>query len=260
MVDEVRCFSLLLGNGIGKMKRLRSYTNKRFRSLTKNLESYGQLRDPEVLHAIRVDVKKIKVVLNLMDASVKKFKGHRQFIPFRTIFRRAGEIRQSDVLYKLLLLYEISGVPDSEIPKAGKSDVLSGAFQKEVPQFMTIVKLHKKKLVKVAGSVDKAEAKKYLKKKEYQIKQLLFPSFSLKDLHKARKIAKELIYLRWLEDRSRNDAFYKDVEKIVGLWHDKQMLMPVLRKNKAADELKRLKTTSKADLATLKAKIAKHYK
>ena len=128
------------------MKQLKDYSKKRFKILKDSLESYRHILDPEKLHQIRVEIKKIKVIINLINSCAHKFKGHRHFVPFRTIFRRAGEIRQPEIFYRLLLLYQIGGVSDAKIPKSKKIDVLSQAFQKDVPQFIESVSIQKKKL------------------------------------------------------------------------------------------------------------------
>lgn len=242
------------------MKQLISYGRKRFKTLTRSLQSYGHLQDPEVLHEIRVEVKKIKVLLNLVNASEKKFKGHQQFIPFRTIFRRAGEIRQPEVVYKLLLRYQIGGVKDGQIPKSGKSDKLILAFQRETSGFIETVKSQKKRIGRYVEKISKTDARKYLKKKRREVERLLFPSFRNENLHMARKITKEVIYLCWLDRKLNQDTFYKDIEDIIGVWHDKQVLLPILRKAKAMDEVTRLKESSKIDLRNLKKRVREYYK
>lgn len=240
------------------MKQLKAYANKQFKSLADDLESYRHLQDTEVLHKIRVEIKKIKVVLNLINYSVKKFKGHQHFIPFRTIFRKAGAIRQPEVLYKLLLLYQVGGVTDGQIPRSTKLDKLSKAFQKEVPLFIESEKKQREKIKKYFDQVSKDNARKYVKKKRRELEQLLFPTFNKTSLHRARKICKEVVYLHWVDNRPKPDPFFNEVENMIGKWHDKQVLLPILKKNKATDEVSKLSTACQEDLINLK-KLVSHY-
>jgi CHAD domain-containing protein len=240
------------------VKQLKVYANKQFKALKDDLESYHHLQDSEVLHKIRVEIKKIKVVLNLINYGVKKFKGHQRFIPFRTIFRRAGAIRQPEVLYKLLLLYQIGGVADEQIPKSKKLDKLSKAFQKEVPLFIESIKAQKKKIKKYFDQLAKDDTHNYVKKKKRELERLLFPTFNKAGLHKARKICKEVVYLHWVDNQPKPDPFFNEVENIIGQWHDKQVLLPIVKKNKAVDEVSKLTTASQEDLINLK-KLVSHY-
>jgi CHAD domain-containing protein len=241
------------------VKKLKQYARQRFKKLTDSLTSYGHVQDPAEIHNIRVEIKKIKALINMVNFCVRNFKSHQQFVPLRTIFRRAGEIRQPEVVYQLLLLYQIGGILDAQIPKSVKTDKLSAAFQKEVPQFLASVKLQSKKIKVFYKKVSKAEARKYLKNQKLELKKSLFPTFDKVMLHKSRKIIKEIIYLYWVEKNQKLPRFYKEAETIIGQWHDKQVLLPVLRKSKATDEIATLTAACKDDIIKLKKRIAAYY-
>jgi len=241
------------------VKKLVVYSNKQFKSLTADLKSYHHLQDPEVLHNIRVSIKKIKVALNLTNYAVKKFKGHQHFIPLRTIFRKAGAIRQPEVLYQLLLQYQVGGVTDEQIPRSNKLDKLCYNFQKDAPVFIESVKTKRKEIKKYFEQVSKEEARKYVKKKRRELKRFLFPTFNKKNLHTARKICKEVVYLNWVENSSKPDPFFYEVENIIGQWHDKQVLLPIVRKNKEGNEVSRLAAACQEDLVKLKNLVSHYY-
>ncbi|MBY0435501.1 MAG: CHAD domain-containing protein [Cyclobacteriaceae bacterium] len=241
------------------MKEARVFANKKLNGLTKALKSLQHIQDPDLLHKVRVEIKQIKTLINLIGFSVKGYKSHRHYIPFRNIFRQAGVIRQPGVMYKLLLRHQINGVADSDIPRSNKIDRLSAAFQKETPQLIAMVKAHGKKLLKHAEEVPQSRAKKYLRKKRNELERLLFPTFSNKSLHKARKTIKELIYLQWINGKKRPGDFLTNAENIIGQWHDKQMLLAIVKKKKAVDEIQKLDAACHTDLTSLKKLIADHY-
>jgi CHAD domain-containing protein len=224
------------------------------------LKSYAHIQDPEVLHAIRVEVKRIKGVLNLISFSVKKFNAHKHFIPFRTIFRQAGKIRETEVLYKLLLKYKIEGVKDAQLPDEKKINRLRIAFQKNLPGFLITLKGEKKKLSKVIRKVEKPDVENYLKKKKKELKRLLFPTFSKKTLHKARKIVKEIIYLSQVASKHKSDTFYGKLESTIGQWHDTTLLLPILKRNNQMDDVHHLKAMTKENLTSLKELTLQRYK
>ena len=239
------------------MKDLKTYATKRFKGLTDNLISYQQVEDPEVLHLIRLESKKIKSILNLLQYGIKSFKGHKHYIPFRTIFRRAGEIRQPEVIYKLLLQYQLEGITDSQIPKTDQVERLTLIFRDDVPKFKSLVSTQRKRLKKYNEVLSKKKARKYITKRRLELKALLFPDFQSASLHKTRKIIKEVIFLKWIDKKSI--TFYKKIEKIIGLWHDKQVVLGMLNNDKYKNQVSILIASCQEDLTILARTIHSFY-
>jgi CHAD domain-containing protein len=239
-------------------KPLKKYLDKRFKKLTESVAGFHHLHDGDALHRIRIEIKKLKTIINLIHFSYPTFKGHANFIPLRLIFRKAGEIRESEVLYQLLLAYEIDGVADEYIPTSNEADQLSMAFQKSVPQFLKMINKCKKRLVKSCKKVSADSYRDYLKKCKRLLKPLLFPALQRVKLHKARKLIKEIIHLMELSDKVKKRAFFQNAEIIIGHWHDKQILFPLLKKIRNPEKSIQLRTKSRQDLIQLR-KITAHY-
>jgi CHAD domain-containing protein len=241
------------------VKALKNYLDKRFGRLKDQLKGYHHLHDRDTLHNIRTEIKKIKTIINLIHFSHPKFKRHANFIPFRSIFRKAGEIRESEVLYQLLLSYEIDGVADEYIPKSIEADQLSIAFQKKVPEFVDIVKERKNKLLKNYKDVSTDSLRDYVKKCKRQLKPLLFPTLQQTKLHAARKLIKEILHLKELGGRAKKDMFLRNVEDLIGQWHDKQILLQLLEKIKNSEKMNQLRAKSRQDVRNLKKLTAQYY-
>src|SRR5882672_8068588 len=122
------------------MKRLKKFASKPFRALAAHLKTVPANHDTETLHQIRIDIKKIKAVLKLTHDSRKKFRSHKYFLPFRSIFRKADAIRQSEVLASLLTKYPEEGrqLPPLEHPSLE-------TFESKVPNYLHTVKVQSKK-------------------------------------------------------------------------------------------------------------------
>lgn len=239
------------------MKELKTYSTRRFRSLADNLKSYQKVEDPKVLHLIRLESKKIKSILNLLQFGIKSFKGHKHYIPFRTIFRRAGEIRQPEIIYKLLLQYQLRGVTDSRIPNTDQVECLTLLFRDDVPKFRVLVRTQRKRLNKYIEALSKKMARKYMTKRRVELKALLFPDFQLASLHKTRKIIKEVIFLKWIDKKSI--TFFKKTEKVIGQWHDKQVVLGMLNGDAYKSQASVLIAACQEDLTILERTIHSFY-
>ncbi|MBI1767172.1 MAG: CHAD domain-containing protein [Bacteroidetes bacterium] len=220
------------------MGRFKKFANHQFKSLVEHLEDYRNKKDQELLHKIRVDIKKIKAILLLTNDRVKGFNGHKNFIPFRTIFRRAGGIREPEVLSSLLLAYNIPGVHDQSID--GNGEKLAISFSNDVHSFIDIVNKQWQKLESAFGKVRKKDLVQYLKKTNKNIKAKLHPEPAIDLIHKVRKSMKEFKYLSQSIQGSRKKRrkFYSAEIELIGDLHDRQVLLNLLNKgNGAADKV-----------------------
>ena len=105
------------------MKRFEKFTQRQVKSLINHLG---------------------EAILQVIHTLVKGFKMHNNFVPFRHIFRRAGEIRDPAVLATLLLRYEIDGINDEMIPYNGER--LTTSFLADTTRLKESVKRQAKKL------------------------------------------------------------------------------------------------------------------
>lgn len=241
------------------MNALKKYLSKRLNRLTNQLKGYHHLHGHDALHQIRIEIKKLKTIIQLIHFSYPQFKARACFTPLRSIFRRAGEIREPELLYRLLLTYEIDGVGDKYIPKASEASQLSIAFQKDVPRFLMIVKSQQKRLTTNCRRVSKDSYKSYIKNLRTELRPLLFPKLRKKMLHKARKLVKEILYLNQVRSNSKKCLFFNQAEKTIGQWHDKQSLLELLKKVKDLEKIELLEARSKEDELELKKEASRYY-
>jgi len=215
------------------VKRLEEYVQSEINSLINHLKDYGRHGKPDALHKIRVDIKKVKAVLGAINGCLKGFKAHKNFIPFRTIFRKAGSIREPDVLVRMLRKYKVDETVDELLP--GNVERSAAAFKSDVPRFIAVVKRSTKKLKASSKQVHYHDFASYLANKKKVLKSQLYPRPKMSIIHKVRKGIKELMYLSELEEdgKKREVKFYDIMQDVIGRLHDKQVLIDLL-KNKNA--------------------------
>lgn len=241
------------------MSALEKYTLKRFSRLKKLLRSYSSDPQVETLHGIRVEIKKVKVILRLINEYEKGFHAHRHFVPLREIFRKAGEIRQPQVYYELLLRHEIQGVDDSLIPGSSAQARLSRDFRREIPVYISVVRIRKNKLGEFLNEISGGQIRKYVKGRKEALRLMLQGNLAANALHKARKVIKEIMYLEAVTKKAgKRDLFFSQMEELIGQWHDRQLLMDVLRKGKSF-ELKRLRSERNVVMRDIRKAIAEFY-
>lgn len=243
------------------MNRIARYARKRFSNLETELISYQHIPEIETLHRIRVEIKKIKALLRLIKYCTRKFKAHKTFVQMRSMFREAGEIRQPEVFYRLLLLYQIKGVRDEAVPNARRTARLSAAYIKLIPEHLETVTEQRKVVEKSARKVTRDCIEKYVRRRKKELRSELYPSLQLDNLHQSRKTMKEIIYLSGLGKggRKKQNRFYRDLETLVGQWHDRQMLTFELIRHKTTAEVKRLTNENEADIRRIRRMVRRHY-
>ncbi len=214
------------------MKRLEEYTRSEIKSLINHLRDYRRHENPDALHHVRVDIKKIKATLAAINGCQKGFKAHKNFIPFRNIFRRAGRIREPGVLAQMLRQYNVGETVDELMH--GNVKRSEAAFKSDIPRFIDALKKSTKKLVGFSKRVHHDDFASYLADKKKEVRSQLYPRPKMAIIHKVRKGVKEVVYLSEIEDNGKNREakFYADIQDVIGRLHDKQVLLDLL-KNKS---------------------------
>lgn len=210
------------------MKTLDKFVSARFASLLTNLDRYHRFGEPETLHRIRVDIKNIKSVLQLMDASLKKFDGHEQYLPLRNIFRKAAEIRHAEVMLHQLIGHALEGLP---IDQLGDPKKLQEEFRSEVSFYLQQIERHG---VEIRGQLKRLRKKHLLGYLGWQMKKIksrFVPKMRAKELHTVRKSIKGVIYLSHFVDlvRKRKLKFYARLEEAIGNLHDQEGLLEFVK-------------------------------
>lgn len=240
------------------MKALTRYANKRPKRIKILLNSFPESNDLEILHRVRLEIKKIKTLLRLINYNNKSFKEHSAFIPFRTIFRACEKIREPQVLH--MLVTKFTG--DTEVP-APHSTVLIQQFTDEIPFHLKNVKKQEKILLMEIEKVKSTTYKRYLKKKTRKLKHTLLHAFNVGELHAIRKLIKEIYYLLCINNKKRSiDPFFRESDILIGGWHDKAIVIQTVKKSDPSqpDLIKKLQQEKRADITRLKRLIKDFYK
>lgn len=238
-----------------RMKMLiERYTRKRIIRLRNLLNSCNTSLTAEVLHHIRVEIKKIKAVLRLLHFHNKKFDDRRALQAFRKIFKACGEMRDRKLHYDLAK--KITG--KALLPLSDNS-TYQQKFISGIPKNLRDIRKAEKSMIKEARTLQFSTHRRYLKRRRKELEPILSPSFHRAALHSARKAIKEILYLsRIILGKQDINPFYDKSASLIGDWHDKIMLIEKLHasgkphkiavntlQRQCNDDLKALKTLIK---------------
>lgn len=207
------------------MSEIREYANKQIGSALYLLEQYTTAPNEEVLHQLRVSLKKVKAVLDyLRTLHPKKIGSLRKKL--QLVFHAVGSVREAQLRLKWL--------KEKRVNYLIKYAALDQKMKEEEELLFTQAKDHCKNLRTVRDKLDKylkdVEGAFLLKYtvglKEELAHQIL--SIEKKDWHELRKLIKQLLYaLHWVTESHElkllSVAEYKKLDLLqekIGVWHD----------------------------------------
>ncbi|HWA35270.1 MAG TPA: CHAD domain-containing protein [Cyclobacteriaceae bacterium] len=236
------------------MKSLEKYVRTRAKNLRKCLTAYSESGTDETIHDIRVEIKKLKAVLQLAGSARPRFNAHKVFVPLRDIFRKAAAIREKDVAIKLAKLHKLKATGKrSESGQQSAKEI----FEFDIPAFIKHVKQQEKKILKEIAKISRKEFTAALSKQLKITKKVLYPNVIVKKLHKTRKGIKEVLYLSDVRPviSEEQRKFLEEMAGFIGDLHDKQSMMSTV----TAEDRVKLETEVQKDIDRIAARARSFY-
>ncbi len=218
------------------MKAVKKYLKNRKNAIDLLLKKNSRSFTPDTFHQLRVEIKKLDALFELIDFCAGKFKKNKTSKPFRRIFNQAGKVRELQVEEDILKNYFI----DRSLQDYRNS--IRRIKLKERKIFFSILnedlkeelKKSYRKTLHFTEEINKKKAGYFLKQEEKKIKKLLIQgNLSNARIHELRKLLKRHFYVRkslQLADRpkffNKNAAFLT----LSGEWHDYQKTIEHLNK------------------------------
>ncbi len=214
------------------MKTLLKYYKKRKAAVNDLLEKPARAYTPATFHDLRVEIKKLNALTDLLNYCSEDFKRKKIFRPFKIIFRQAGKVRELQVEQAMLRKYCNKNSLNEYWNK------LKLNLHTEHVTFFTLLtekiieqlKKSEHKLIPFIKENDKKEAADYISSKEEKIKKLL--KQNTLQLHELRKCLKQLNYNRKSLDLDSNFNVHQadELSSLLGKWHDCRVVAKHLEK------------------------------
>lgn len=203
---------------------LANFLDERLLALHTVLDKPGHRLTMNDFHILRVEIKKLRAVMALLDYCASDFPRKKQLAPFRIIFKRAGRIREYQLELSMLRRFKAaSSMPDyhQQLRKAlleEKKHFVSIAHRKRVHR----LDLHIEAVKDFLPEVTLKKLLAFVREKRKKITALLEKqSLGNAETHELRKRLKQLYFLIQLFELPV--LGFPDIEgfmTLIGQWHD----------------------------------------
>jgi CHAD domain-containing protein len=231
-----------------KRKKQKRYLNKHFKKLQQEFEEFAVSKSPEALHAFRVQVKKIRSFLTLLETGKKNEKLLKIFKPVKKIFKSAGLIRNAQIHEKQAKQNHIDAAKFYKEQQAIQQ-VETEKLQNKKYELLHTIKKTKHKLQTKLHAISGKEAAQFFGQQFQNACWLLNEHNFTEQLHTARKMFKHILYNQHTVPSSITQNVninFDDVDaiqRVIGDWHDSKLAIEFF-----SDKL------SKKDIAKMKHK------
>lgn len=215
---------------------LKKYSQKRVKAITALLQKPARTYTVATFHGLRVEIKKLSALFELVNDCSKDFKRKKTFKPFKSIFRQAGKVRELQLVEAMLKKYNFQSslkvyLHDLEQLRLKEQKIFFSIINEK---FAAQVKNTCKDLAPFLKKTDKKEVKEYMEKKKKEIETLLDQTtLKAEQVHEVRKRLKQFYYnrkslaiLKQNKQSTETDA----LPELLGKWHDGQVIMRYLSK------------------------------
>lgn len=218
------------------MKALEKYFKKQAITIHSLLELDPKNFTADTFHKLRVEIKRVKAMVNLIDFCSKKWKPKKTFKPFEVIFKQAGKVRE--IQLQLALLGE---QPSFNLIKGCEKE-LKKKLDKELRLFFRTAKssssrkLEKKHrtIIELFLQTGKKKRNRYRNDKKREIKKLLRKNtLKKRQVHTLRKLLKIYDYNEKILKYPVQNKVLRNRNRLMemmGQWHDYQISIRQLKK------------------------------
>jgi CHAD domain-containing protein len=222
-----------------KKKRLQKFLIKRCQNICDHLQVFCTTNDPEELHQLRVEIKKINALIFLLHTCSPKRTEACKFI--KKIFKQAGRIRCAQVNIQMMAEY---GLENASFEKEQK-EVIANELQQfcaAAEHFQSKIIKEKKRLSEKLFGIKDKKVLCFYQNKVQEMGFYFSSAFNTDRLHDTRKELKILLYLldilpkRLVKQLNLNKDYLHELQNAIGRWHDSEEVALMFTKQGFASE------------------------
>lgn len=244
-----------------KKKTGKAYFNEQWGVMTSHLKAFIKNSDQEDLHQFRVQVKKLRAMLTLLDSVSPKYKLSKDFKPVRKIFKHCGDVRNAYINLQLGVRYKLN---NQEFIDKQLYTIENGTYEikEQGKAYLKIIESAHKEIEDNLITISDAEINEFYKTLLEQIAASLTDLQFNDGLHNCRKAIKTLIYNRKIAQKALDGKLQVNIDYLdklqgsIGDWHDNILAIELFSSPEVDDKpvvtkLKRQNTRLKKSIANL---------
>ena len=240
--------------------KFEKYFKERIDTVNSLIKKGENKYSPSDFHTLRVEIKKVKAFLVLLEDCNKKF-DHRTFSkPFNHIFKAAGKVRELQVERSILKKYYTGSVFNGYLVDLKKTEQKAKADFFSVRKAQPEIKV-RNEILQGIKKLDERKLAIYFKNGENKIYKLLeLKKIKPKTAHEARRQLKVLFYNEKSINSSKRNASLKKQEafqQLLGKWHDYQVIQKHIKIESQSEKWNKYQ---KEELKKLKKRLADKHK
>lgn len=245
------------------MKALEDYFKKREDAILDLLGKPGRKFTVGTFHELRVEIKKLNALFDLIHFCAPGFKRKKTFKPFKRIFRQAGKVRELQLEEALFdeRFDHASGDYRKQLKKL-RTKEREAFFSMPTKRLTRRMKKKHRVIVTALSRLNRKKVEQYLEEKKEEIKEVLHQTpLQAEQIHEARKLLKTFNYNRMILASEKQKALLKKepLSPLMGEWHDCQVtinrLQTAIDSGKIDEEEIRQLETMKAAIAADRKKL-----
>ncbi len=244
-----------------KKSEAKKELKKLFEKMEKPVKNFLETGDQEALHQFRVEVKKLKAMLILCSAESKNQHLLKNFKPVKTVFKKAGKIRNAHINLKLAEKYNLQD--------AGFKNQQQKTLDKGIETFKNKGRKNLKSIKKAHLVLQNNLHRLHNKtiQRFYQEKLAAIAAFFTDPvfddaLHNTRKNIKLLLYNWKIAAKSSSgkvnfkEDYLDDLQNDIGEWHDHNLAIETLAQT-GKDEFEAIADLKNSNAALEKSVLEK---
>lgn len=223
-----------------KKKEAVTELNKVWKKMKLPLQTFIKSGDQEELHQFRVQVKKLKAILTLFAAEPDNQLLLKKFKPVKTVFKKAGEIRNAHINLKLGEKHQLNN-DDFSRHQQKELDEGTAAFKNKANHYLKVIKKAQLILQNDLHRLHNKTIRKFYRHKLAAITVFFADIIFNEALHKARKNIKLLLYNQKIaagaiqNKLNLNYTYLDGLQQNIGEWHDHNLVIETLSKTLKID-------------------------
>ena len=243
------------------MKKLTKYLKKRKTTIDFLLRIPQNKYTPNIFHQLRVEIKKLNSLFDLIQFCSHDFTRKTTYKPFKSIFHQAGKVRELQIEDAMIKNYF-----EKKVVKDYRKNLKKLRLKAETEFFVLVnkklmIQLNKKyrAIIPHLYGIDQKKINTYLEKKANQIQELLGQEIIQREqIHELRKHLKILNYNKAIVDKEKERILNQDIlPELLGKWHDCQVIIENLQNT---HNKRQLSPAALYQIKIIKQKIVSEYK